>query len=199
MLLSFSSYDSLELVIDKLRRVVAFAVCTENDDNDKQDCQKAVADNEVIILKDDAPLRLDNAHRKDDHESSCQNDIVVLSKTDIKKRAVREDLKVDVREHRSDHLKRQRYVPIDIEHPYHAHEKDSSNNLEDAVAQRILDLNLAVELGIERLEFLGDHDDNVVHETPDDEVPCGAVPKTCGKPYKKRREVDRHALTDLLA
>ena len=135
-----------------------------------------MTDHKVTVLKYDALLRLDDAHRKDDNESCDQDDIVVFCKTDIKKRAVREDLKVDVREHGAHHLKGKRDVPVDIEHPYHAHEKDGPNYLEDAVAQSVLDLNLAVELGVERLEFLGDHDDNVVHETPDDEVPCGAVP-----------------------
>ncbi len=110
-----------------------------------------MADHKVIILKDNALLRLDDADRKDDHERSDQNDIVVLTKSDIKKRTVREDLKVNIREHRSHHLKRKGDVPIDIEHPYHAHEKDCSYDLEDPVAYGILDLHLAVELGVERL------------------------------------------------
>ena len=70
---------------------------------------------------------------------------------------------------------------------------------EDAVSYGVLDLDLAVELRVQRLEFLGYHDDNIVHETPDDEVPCCSVPKTRGKPDEKRRQIYCHPFSDLLA
>ena len=74
-----------------------------------------------------------------------------------------------------------------------------THDLKYAVPRFVLHMKAAVELPVQRLQFLRDHDDDKVHQSPDNKIPARAVPDPGRKPYHKRRKIYRHSFSDLFA